>query len=100
MSTATLTTSQVRAMAAAASQSPAKVALRRFRARPAAMAALFVVVFFVIVAVFAPLDRARRSDQNELVADPQGAFVGALDGHRRERPRRAEPRDLRRPRFA
>ncbi len=42
-------------MAAAASQSPAKVALRRFRARPAAMAALVVVVFFVVVAVFAGL---------------------------------------------
>jgi peptide/nickel transport system permease protein len=40
-------------MAAAAAQSPAKVALRRFRARPAAIVALFVVVFFVLVAVFA-----------------------------------------------
>jgi len=55
MSTATLTTSQQRAMAAAASQSPAKVALRRFRARPAAVVALVVVALFVFVAVFAGL---------------------------------------------
>jgi peptide/nickel transport system permease protein len=42
-------------MAAAAAQSPRRVALRRFRARPAAMVALVVVVCFVIVAVFAGL---------------------------------------------
>ena len=54
MSTATLTAGQRRAMAAAASQSPARLAVRRFASRPAAVAALVVVVFFVLVAVLAP----------------------------------------------
>jgi peptide/nickel transport system permease protein len=54
MSTATLTASQTRALAAAASQSPARLAVRRFASRPAAVAALVVVVFFVLVAVLAP----------------------------------------------
>ena len=54
MSTATLTSVQARAMAAAASQSPARLAVRRFASRPAAVVALVVVVFFVLVAVLAP----------------------------------------------
>ncbi len=42
------------AVMASASQSPARMAVRRFAARPAAVAGLVVVVFFVLVAVFAP----------------------------------------------
>jgi len=54
ISTATLTAGQARAMAAAASQSPARLAVRRFASRPAAVVALGVVVFFILVAVLAP----------------------------------------------
>ncbi len=42
------------AVMASASQSPARMAVRRFAARPAAVVGLVVVAFFVIVAVFAP----------------------------------------------
>jgi peptide/nickel transport system permease protein len=41
--------------AAAAQQSPAALALRRFRGRPIAVCGLFVVVLFVLVATLAPL---------------------------------------------
>ncbi len=44
-----------RASAAASQQSPAALALRRFRARPIAVCGLFVVVLFVVVATLAPL---------------------------------------------
>jgi peptide/nickel transport system permease protein len=53
-SAATLTSGQARALAAAASQSPARLAVKRFASRPAAVVALVVVVFFVLVAVLAP----------------------------------------------
>jgi len=42
------------AVMAAASQSPARMAVRRFLARPAAVGGLVVVVFFVLVAALAP----------------------------------------------
>ena len=54
MSTVVLTGKQVDALTKAASQSPARLAVRRFCGRPAAVAALCVVVFFIVVAVFAP----------------------------------------------
>jgi len=43
------------AVMASASQSPGRMAIRRFCARPAAVGGLVVVVFFVLVAAFAPL---------------------------------------------
>lgn len=42
------------AVMAISSQSPARLAVRRFMARPAAVGGLFVVVVFVVVAIFAP----------------------------------------------
>jgi peptide/nickel transport system permease protein len=42
------------AVMASASQSPGRMAIRRFCARPAAVGGLVVVVFFVLVAAFAP----------------------------------------------
>src|SRR5271167_3551444 len=53
MSTTALPANRAGAVMAADSQSPARLALRPFASRPAAVMALFVVVFFVIVAVFA-----------------------------------------------
>ena len=55
MSMSALAVNRAGAVVAAESQSPARVALRRFSSRPAAVMALFVVVFFIVVAVFAPL---------------------------------------------
>jgi len=55
MSTTTLAANRAGAVVAATSQSPARLAIRRFASRPAAVMALFVVVFFIVVAVFAPL---------------------------------------------
>jgi peptide/nickel transport system permease protein len=55
MSTTALAANRAGAVMAADSQSPARLALRRFASRPAAVMALFVVVFFIVVAVFAPL---------------------------------------------
>jgi peptide/nickel transport system permease protein len=43
------------AVMASGSQSPGRMAIRRFVARPAAVGGLVVVVFFVLVAAFAPL---------------------------------------------
>jgi peptide/nickel transport system permease protein len=54
MSTTALAGNSAGAVMAADSQSPARLALRRFASRPAAVVALFVVVFFIVVAVFAP----------------------------------------------
>ena len=54
MSTTVLTAKQVGSLTAAASESPARLAVRRFRGRPAAVIAFVVVVFFIFVAVFAP----------------------------------------------
>ena len=42
------------AVMASASQSPGRMAVRRFCSRPAAVIGLVVVVFFIVVAVFAP----------------------------------------------
>jgi peptide/nickel transport system permease protein len=55
MSTTALAGEHTSAVAAAASQSPGRLAVRRFASRPAAVMALVVVVFFIVVAVFAPL---------------------------------------------
>ena len=55
MSTTTLTANPAGAVVAVNSQSPARLAMRRFASRPAAVVALFIVVFFFVVAVFAPL---------------------------------------------
>ncbi len=51
---ATTVTNRAGAVMSTASQSPARMAVRRFTSRPAAVGGLVVVVFFIIVAVFAP----------------------------------------------
>ena len=55
MSTTALAGEHTSAVAATAPQSPGRLAVRRFASRPAALMALIVVVFFIVVAVFAPL---------------------------------------------
>ncbi len=56
MSTATASSANTAgAVVAAASQSPARLAIRRFLARPAAVVGLVVVLAFVLIAAFAPL---------------------------------------------
>jgi peptide/nickel transport system permease protein len=54
MSTTVLTAKDIGSLAPAASQSPARLAVYRFRSRPAAVIAFVVVAFFILVAVFAP----------------------------------------------
>jgi peptide/nickel transport system permease protein len=54
VSTTVLTAKQVGSLTAAAAESPARLAVRRFRGRPAAVIAFVVVVFFIFVAAFAP----------------------------------------------
>jgi peptide/nickel transport system permease protein len=54
MSTTVAGTASAGAVMAAASQSPGRLAVRRFLRRPAAVAGLIVVSLFVLAAVFAP----------------------------------------------
>ena len=49
---------------------------------------------FVVARAVRAVDRAVRSDRDELERDPQGADRGALVRHRRDRPRRVLARDL------
>jgi peptide/nickel transport system permease protein len=55
MSVSIATGQQAAGVAVPASSSPARLAWRRFRKRPAAVAGLVVVVSFILIAVFAPL---------------------------------------------
>ena len=50
-----VTANSAGAVMAAASQSPLRLAVRRFASRPAAVLGLIVVVLFVAAAVLAPL---------------------------------------------
>ena len=54
-------------------ESPARRALRRLFKRKGAVAGLVVIAAFVLLALFAPLIVALRSDRAELVAGAQAA---------------------------
>ena len=73
---------------------------RSSRRRGARWSGSCVVVFFVALALLRAVDRAVRPARDELDGDPQGAVRRALVRHRRDRPRRAVARDLRRARVA
>jgi hypothetical protein len=53
---------------------------RLLRRRGAAVG-LAAIVFFVLLALLAPIRRAVRSARHELVGDPQGTLGGALVRH-------------------
>ena len=101
---------RMRGMMAAFGRSLADRCARRRAARPpsaarggapgaraeAARGALLdcVVVFFVVLALFAPVDLAAGSARDQLERVRKAPSRGALVRHRRDRPRRAGARDL------
>ena len=72
--------------------SPGRLAAIRFGERPAAVLGAAVVVGFILVAALAPLIAPYDPLATSWLAIRKASFLGALDGYRRTRTRRAVPR--------
>ena len=75
---------------ASAAASPRPLALAPLPRQAARrVGGLVVIVLFLLVAALRRWSRPTTRPHTCWTPDPQGALLGALDGHRRERPRRA-----------